>query len=315
MGLLAGSVSLTRFAVAAAPDEPEFEALGFTPLLAGSEHPESAGFLPFENDAPYRVGERRHAFRIRVDRLRPDTNAVAERLRELTHAELAATGLRFLGRARRRELADLAAEEVARRSAPRVQVVEGCLDAGTLYLATAAKSLLGTCLHLLRGVGIAADPKAPWLDDAMDEPPHPFFEVKQPGESVWGCRFLRALVEEGEVLVEPIAGSVRLQTHEARVSLLGAVLPELARYLDGEAELLAARLLAGEFRFRLEASTFRVHALSFDGEPLTPWTEQLDARIEKIGALFELLDGEFRRLAPNFATPRETPAGGGPEGG
>ncbi|MCZ7651856.1 MAG: hypothetical protein M5U13_12130 [Thermoanaerobaculia bacterium] len=192
-------------------------------------------------------------------------------------------------------------------------MVEGCLDGETLYLATASKNLLGTCLHLLRGVGVPAEPKAPWLDDAMDEPPHPFFEVQQPGESVWGCRFLRALVEEGEVLVEPISGSVRLRTREARVGLQGAVLPELAHYLDGEAELLVARLLAGEFRFRLEASTFRVHALSFDGEVLTPWTEQLDARIEKIGALFELLDGEFRRLAPRFTSPEGSASGDGPE--
>ena len=310
MGLLTGSVSLTRFAVAGAPEEPEFDALRFAPLRPGSEHPESVGFLPFESGAPFRVGNRRHAFRIRIDRLRPDATAVAERLRELVTAELAASGLAFLGRSRRRELRDLAAEEVARHSAPRVRVVEGCLDGDALYLATAAKNLLGTCLHLLRGIGVVAEPKAPWLDAAMDEPPHPFFEIRQPGESVWGCRFLRALVAEGEAFVEPLAGSVRLQTRDARVSLQGAVLPDLSRYLEQEAELLAARLLVDAFRFRLEASTFRLHALAFDGEPLAAWTEQLDARLERIGALFAWLDDAFTRLAPRFAAPGAPPGDG-----
>jgi hypothetical protein len=301
MGLLSGSASVTRFTVTEMPEEPDFDGLRFEPLLASGERRESIGFLPFELEAPYRVGHDRFAFRVRIDTLRPDPTAVAERFKELVAAELAATGLQYLGSRKRRELRELAAEELVHRTAPRAKVVEGCLDGRTLWLGTTAKSHLGTILLLLRQLGVAADFHAPWLAAGEDEPQHPFFEVREPGQSVWGCRFLRALVEEGEVLVEPLLGSVRLQTREAKVTLSGAVIPELLRFLDEGAEPLSARLVAGDHRFRLEASTFRVNNLSIETARHDHWTELFDERLEKIAALFELLDGKYRELRPRLA--------------
>ncbi|QQR75546.1 MAG: hypothetical protein IPJ17_08225 [Holophagales bacterium] len=306
MGLLSGSASLTRFTITERPEEPDFDALRFEPLLGTSERRESVGFLPFEIDAPYRVGHDRFAFRVRIDKLRPDPTAVAERFKELVRDELAATGLQYLGSRKRRELRELAAEELVHRTAPRAKVIEGCLDGTTLWLGTTAKAHLGSLLLLLRQLGVSADFRAPWLEEGEDEPQHPFFEVREPGQSVWGCRFLRALVEEGDVLVEPLAGSVRLQTREAKVTLSGAVIPELLRFVDEGAELLSARLVAGDHRFRLEASTFRVNGLSVETARHDHWTELLDERLEKISALFELLDAKYRELRPRM-TDAETP--------
>ena len=230
----------------------------------------------------------------------------AERFKELVRDELAATGLQYLGSRKRRELRELAAEELVHRTAPRAKVIEGCLDGTTLWLGTTAKAHLGSLLLLLRQLGVSADFRAPWLEEGEDEPQHPFFEVREPGQSVWGCRFLRALVEEGDVLVEPLAGSVRLQTREAKVTLSGAVIPELLRFVDEGAELLSARLVAGDHRFRLEASTFRVNGLSVETARHDHWTELLDERLEKISALFELLDAKYRELRPRM-TDAETP--------
>ena len=91
MGLLSGTVAVTRFNVVVPPEGPDFERARFWEIEPGSEVRERMGFVPFELDAPYEVAQGRYVFRVRVDRIRPDATAVKERLRELIKTEMEAT--------------------------------------------------------------------------------------------------------------------------------------------------------------------------------------------------------------------------------
>lgn len=304
MPLLTGSASVTRFRLVSRPDEPDFERVPFREIPAGSEVRESQGFLPFEPEADYRVGDSRWAFRVRIDRLRPDATAVKERLRQLVAAELEATGAAFVGPKKRRHLRHLAEEELAVRTSPRSRIVEGVVDGDLVWVGTTAKTHLGTVLHLLRRVEVVADYKAPWIDRDEPETDSGAVEITEPGQSLAGCRFLRELIGDREVLVEPEAGSVRLQTPEAKVSLTGAVLNELHRYLEAGAEVLAAKLVAGESAFRFDALSYRISGLRIDAGRHPHWTDRLDERLEKIADVYELLDRKYDELMGR-------PAGGG----
>lgn len=297
MGLLSGSASVARFQVIERPREPEFDDLAFEPLPPGSERRESAGFVPVEPGAEYRAAHDLWAFRLRFDRIRPDPTAVAERLADLARAELAGSGLEHLPAARRKELKALAADEIARATPPRTTFVEGVLEGDTVYLGTTARARLGACVLLLRQVGIVARPALPWngTDTSAIEPP--WLRLAEPGASVLGCRFLAALVAEGEVMAEPVEGSAKLARPDLGMTLSGAVHVELFRALEAGAELLAARLITEHGRFRFEAPTFRLAALRLDVATGGGWVERLDARLEKIRALFELLDGRYAALA------------------
>jgi hypothetical protein len=197
MGILSGTVSVTRYNVAVPAEGPDFERGAFHEIEPGSEVRERAGFVPFELDAPYEVSKGRYAFRVRVDRLRPDATAVRERVRELVKAEMEATGAPFVGAKGRRRLRELAEQELLRRQAPRTTIVECCIDGGLLYVGTTAKSRLGTVQTLLRQAGVAAELKAPWLDEAPEaDEASDVVLPSEPGESVLGCRFLKALLDE-----------------------------------------------------------------------------------------------------------------------
>ncbi|HVR12067.1 MAG TPA: hypothetical protein VMW75_28750, partial [Thermoanaerobaculia bacterium] len=246
MGILSGTVSVTRYNVAVPQGGPDFERAPFHEIEPGSEVRERAGFVPFELDAPYEVGKGRYAFRVRIDRLRPDAVAVRERVRELVKAEMEATGAPFVGAKGRRRLRELAEQELIRRQAPRTTILECCIDGNLLYVGSTAKTWLGIVLALLRQAGVAAELKAPWLDDAPEaDEASDIVLPSAPGESVLGCRFLRALLDEPEVMVEPEKGNVRLATREARITLTGGVLRDLLRYLEEGAEMLSAKLLLG----------------------------------------------------------------------
>ena len=303
MGLLSGSASVARFQVLERPAEPEFDDLAFEPIPPGSERRESAGFVPVEPDAPYRSAHDLWAFRLRFDRIRPDPTAVAERLAALARAELGGSGLATLAATRRRELKALAAEEIARATPPRTAFVEGALDGATLYLGTTARGRVGHCVLLLRQLGIHLRPATPWAGTDTGALDPPWLRLAEPGASVLGCRFLAALIAEGEVMAEPVDGGARLVTPELRVALAGAVHVELFRLLEAGAELVSARLLTEHGAFRFEAPTFRLAALRLDVATGGGWIERLDARLEKIRALFELLDGKYAALAERFATP------------
>src|SRR6202035_3095312 len=232
MGILGGTVSCTRFNAAAPAEGPDFDAVSFRAIEPGSEVRERVGVVPFELDAPYAVGTARYAFRVRIDRLRPDPTAVKERVKELVKAEMEATGAPFVGPKKRKELRDLAERELLLRSAPQTKLIECVLDGPILYVANTAKSYLGMVLTLLRQAEVAADYKAPWLDEAPEaDETSDVIVPKEPGQSVLGCRFLKALLDDPEVMVEPETGSVRLATRDARVTLAGGVLRDLFRYI------------------------------------------------------------------------------------
>jgi hypothetical protein len=307
MGILSGTVSVTRYNAAVPAEGPDFERAAFQEIAPESEVRERVGFVPFELDAPYEVAKGRYAFRVRIDRLRPDATAVRERVRELVKAEMEATGAPFVGAKTRKRLRELAELELLRRQAPRTTILECCLDGGLLYVGSAAKTHLGTVLTVLRQAGVAAEPKAPWLDEAPETDEASDVVIpQQPGESVLGCRFLKALLDEPEVMVEPEKGSVRLATREARVSLTGGVLRELFRYLEEGAEILSAKLLLGPIALRLDALSYRLQSVKLEPVKAEHWTIELDQRLEQIAAVWDQLDAKYAALRDRLGAP--TPA-------
>jgi hypothetical protein len=239
----------------------------------------------------------RYAFRVRIDRVRPDATAVKERLKELMKAEMEATGRPFVGAKTRRKLRELAEAESAMRQAPRTRIIECCIDGPVLYVASTAKTHLGTVLTLLRQAGVEGDFKAPWLDEAPEaDETSDVVLPREPGQSVLGCRFLRALLDEPEVMVEPETGSVRLATREARVTLAGGVLRDLFRYLEEGAEILAAKIHLGPVKMRFDALSYRLSGLKLEPVRNEHWTIDLDQRLEQIAAVFATLDGKYAAL-------------------
>jgi len=304
MGLLSGTVSVTRFTVAVPAEGPDFERARFWAIDPGSEVRERVGFIPFEIDAPWEVGSRRWAFRVRVDRIRPDATLLKERLKELVKAEMEATGAPFVGAKTRKKLRELAEQELCARQPPRTKIVECCIDDKILYVASTAKTWLGTVLTLLRQAGVEADFKAPWLDEAPEADEASDVVIpKEPGQSVLGCRFLRALLEEPEVMVEPETGSVRLATREAKISLTGGVLHDLFHYLEAGAEILAAKIHLGQSLMRFDALSYRINGLRLEPARNEHWTVNLDQRLEQIAAVWEALDGKYAALKEKLGTP------------
>lgn len=297
MGLLSGTVAITRFNVVVPQEGPDFERARFWEIEPGSEVRERIGVVPFELEAPYEVAQGRYAFRVRVDRVRPDATAVKERMKELVKAEMEATGKTFVGPKTRKKLRELAEAESAMRQAPRTQIVECCIDGTLLYVASTAKTWLGTVLTLLRHAGVEGEFKAPWLDEAPEvEEMSELVIPKEPGQSVLGCRFLRALLDEQDVMVEPETGSVRLATREARVTLAGAVLNELFHYLEEGAEILSAKIHVGAVPMRFDALSYRLNGLKLEPLKNEHWTMDLDQRLEQIASIFETLDGKYAAL-------------------
>jgi hypothetical protein len=297
MGLLSGTVSVTRFNVSVPPDGPDFERARFWAIEPGSEVRERMGFVPFEIEAPYEVGQGRWAFRVRIDKVRPDPTAVKERVKELIRAEMETTGAPFVGSKTRKKLRELAESELCAGQAPRTRILECCIDGTLLYVASTAKTYLGTVLTLLRQAGVEADFKAPWLDEAPEaDEASDIVLPKEPGQSVLGCRFLRVLLEEPEVMVEPETGSVRLATREAKVSLTGAVLHDLFRFLEEGAEILSAKIHVGTVLMRFDALSYRLNGLKLEPVRNEHWTVDLDQRLEQIGGVFEVLDEKYKAL-------------------
>jgi hypothetical protein len=303
MGLLSGTVSITRFNAVVPPEGPDFERARFWAIDPGSEVRERMGFVPFEIDAPYEVAQGRYVFRVRIDKIRPDPTAVKERLRELVKTEMETSGRPFVGSKTRKKLKELAETELCMGQMPRTRIIEGCLNGNLLYVASTAKSYLGIVLALLRQAGVECDFKAPWLDEApeIDEMSDVVIP-KEPGQSVLGCRFVRALLEESDVMVEPETGSVRLATREAKVSLTGAVMNELFRYVEEGAEILSAKLHVGSVLMRFDALSYRVNGLKLEPVKNEHWTMDLDQRLEQIGAVFEMLDGKYVALKEKMAS-------------
>ncbi|MEM7481003.1 MAG: hypothetical protein AAF481_07490 [Acidobacteriota bacterium] len=308
MPLISGSASVTRFSIVHSPEPPDFERAAFHGIAPGSEVRDAVGFVPFELGAPWEVGHRRYAFRVQIDKLRPDPVAVKERLKQLVHVEQEQTGAPFVGPKKRKRLKELAEEELISQARPRSQIIECCMDGPLLYVGTTAKAYLGTVLQLLRQIDVVADYKAPWID--LDEPEvdGEIVETTEPGQSVLGCRFLKAVLGDRDIMVEPEAGYVRLQTREARITLTGAVLNDLRHYVKKDAELLAAKLVAGESAFRFDALSWRIGSLRIETARHEHWTDLLDERLEKVSGVYELLDRKYASLRPRPRRTESVPA-------
>ncbi len=294
MPLLSGSAAVTRFRVTSRPDEPDFDRLPFAPILPASEVRESIGFVPYAPDAPYLVGAQRWAFRVRIDRRKPEATAVRERLQQLLATELELTGREFVGAKRRKELKQTAEAELLAGTNPRSKVIECCLDGKVLIVASTAKAYLGVVLELARRVGIAADYLTPWPQaEFEDQGLSDIIESHEPGQSVRGCRCLSLLLDDPEVLLEPESGSAKLRTRQTSISLAGNVVADVFGYLDAGAEILSAKLVIGEFRFAFDALSWRISGLRFENHRYEHWIEALDARLARITALFEWLDKAY----------------------
>lgn len=316
MGLLNDSLALTRFTAAVPPEGPDFERVAFYAIDPVSEVRERAGIVPFEPEASFEIAQGRYAFRVRIDRRRPDATAVKERVRELVRAEMEATGAPFVGPKTRKRLRELAEQELLAYQAPKVKIVECLLDGALLYVNSTAKTILGTVQTLLRQAGVATDFKAPWLDEAPEaDETSSIVLPKEPGESVLGCRFLKLLLEEPEVMVEPEAGSVRLATRDARITLTGGVLPELFHYLEQGAEILSAKIFLGTIPLRFDALSYRLPSLKLEPVQTEHWTLDLDARLEQIAGVWELLDGKYEALKERLNEVGERPVPAGEESG
>ncbi len=285
---------MTRFNVASLPDEPDFDGQAWKEIGPGSQLRESIGFVPFEPGAPWLAGIRRFAARVRIDTLKPDPTGVRERFQDLCRLELEHGGLDFVGPKKRRELKNLAEEELLLRAAPRSRIIETVIDRGVLYVGSTANLHLGKIIQLYRRAGVVADFKTPWIDHGQAEATSEILEIHDPVQSAHGAHFLRDLVDDPEIKFEPIGGYVRLQNRHARISLTGAVLRDLYRFLEEDAELLAAKLVTAEHTFRFDALPFRISGCNIENSRHAHWIEQLDERLEGIESVWEVLENRYK---------------------
>ena len=293
MPILSGSASITRFNVTVPAEGPEFQEHTFTTIEPGSEVRESIGFIPFEPGAEYQIGHSRYAFRVRIDRLTPDPTAVRERFRDLVRAELEETDSTFVNARRRKQLRNLAQEELLLDARPSSRIVEGVIEDRLLYVGTSANNVIGKIIRLLSKAGVVAEFRTPWLERGDADIESELMEVYDPGQSIAGSRFVQGVLGDQEVMVDPSSGHVKLQTRDARITVTGGVLPELHRHIDEGCEVMAAKLLTATTSFRLDALSFRLSGLKLERSALEHWTERLDERLEQIVEVFELLDRKY----------------------
>jgi hypothetical protein len=300
MSLLGKSVSITRFNVGM-PPAPDWGKLRFYEIEQGSEVRERVGIVPFDFDdllftdvgSPYHIGMARWVFRLRVDKRTPDATAVKERVRQLVKVEVDA-GVGVTPK-KRRQFKTLAEAESLLGQKPKTTLVECVIEKGVLYVASTAKSLLGLVVSTLRQAGIVTELKTPWLDEAPPEgvDASDIVDVKEPGQSVLGCRFFSALMEDPEVMVEPEAGSVHLRTREAGLRLSGAVLNDLHRYVEEGAEVLSAKIILGAVPMRFDAFSYRISGMKLGDLQGERWHERLNQRLEQLTAIWGKLDEKY----------------------
>ena len=311
MPILSGSASLTRFSVTVS-DELDFDSEEFRELAPGSEVRESIGFLPFEPGADYQVGVNRWAFRVRIDRLVIDPTLVRERLADLLRTEAEQTGGR-ISAAKRKELKNLAQEELLPRARTASNIIECVIDGAVLYIGTTANNTLGKIVLLLRKIGVIASFKTPWIDLGEDVAESEIMEVYGPDQSMHGSTFLKGLIGDDDLLIEPVEGWAKLATHNARIAITGKVLSDVLSYVEDGAELLAAKLISGDFVFRLDGLSFRISGLTLRRPAMGHWTERLDERLEQIESVWELLDTKYAELRRPKSRGRILNAGVGPD--
>lgn len=303
MGFLSGGLACTRFNIVDPPETVDFDKAPFRLIQPGSNITESSGFVPFEIDEEYQIGASRYAFRVRIDKINVDSTMVKERLRELIKSEID-QGQR-VGPKLKRKLKDLAQQEILAQSTARSKVIEGVIDANILYVASTSKGHLGTVLELLRMAGVEVEYKTPWLDKGLEEEISELIDLKEPGQSLYGCRFLKALIGDPECLPEPEKGSIKLATtSHAKVTLAGEVMGELDRYIDEGAELLAAKLILNDQPLTLDGLAYRINGLKLENIKADHWTEILDERLEMLKGVWDTLDEKFDALMDQITAPQ-----------
>lgn len=296
MGLINGSVACTRFNVTVLPESPDFELVPFRAITPGSSVREREGFVPFEPGEPYEVGARRWAFRVRFDKVTADATSVAERVKELVKIETDHVGPPSAKV--RQQLKKQAEDEILQHPSPRSRVIECLLEETVLYVGSTSKTHLGAVLELLKRIGVEVEFKTPWLDSGQEEEFSDVVELKEPGQSVHGCRFLRKLLlDDRDTFVEPEKGSLKAVLPDGvKVVLSGPVHNEVEKLRDNEAEFLAAKLLVEGFAFGLDGLSYRITGLKLENLKNRHWTEQLDLRMEKLKTLWEWLDSKYQLL-------------------
>ena len=295
MGLLSGSASITRCRVTAMPEEIDFDKAAFSEIPPSSSIREKIGFIPMEPGSEYRIGQHRWAFRVRIDRLKPDSTAVRERLRELLKVERETGAEMRVAPRRRRELRELAEEEILLRTAPKSRIIECSIDRENLWIANTSDAWLGTVLVLLESVGVTASLRTPWQDRGDEDPESGIVQGYAEWQSVLGCRFLKSFLNDHELMLEPVQGSVRLASPVARINLSGEVMSEVLHYVAAGAEMLAARISGPEYSFYFDGLNYRVNSLKIETEYHEAWENLLDERLEKIEALYDLLDLKYKQ--------------------
>ena len=297
MGLLSGSVNVSRFNVTRSFGEPDFDAARFEEIDPASEIHESRGLLPMGPGAGFRIGDERWAFRVRIDRQRPDATRVRERLRELVRAEEDAG--EEVGPTRRRELRRLATEEIVAATSPSTRIIECCLDDDVLYVAATARAPLAVVAGELGRLGMKIVATAPWVrrgeavESAVDL-------AAEPEESAVGFQMMRELLGDSTMAIEPDDGRVKLRTRDTRIALSGVVIHDLFHFLEQGADILAARMVAEGVTFDFDVVKYRITNLRVVTEPAEDWKEVLNERLEKISEVFEILDMRYYDLSHPF---------------
>ena len=205
------------------------------------------------------------------------------------------TGAPYVPPQKRSELRSLAEQELLVGRSPTSIVIECCIDDRTLFVGTTSKMHLGSLQQALRRAGIPSELLLPWIEKGLPEEFSDLPETMDPAASIYGCRFLKHLIGDSEFLIEPENGYVRLAAGDTRITLSGAVLRDLHRYLREDAEILCAKLLHKDLSLTLDATTFRLTAAQFPRPENEHWTDDLDQRLEQIGELFATLDEKFDR--------------------
>ncbi|CAM2066985.1 Recombination-associated protein RdgC [Sulfidibacter corallicola] len=295
MGLLNGAVACTRFTILNMPEEIPFDQLPFRAITPGSAIRERSGVVPYKPEEPFLIGAGRWAFRVRIDKVLLDSTLINERLMELIKVEEENVGPP--SPQTRRQLRKLAEDELMEHPSPKSKIIECYIENLILYVGSTSKGHIGAVLELLQRVGIEVEYKTPWIDRGLDEPPNEIVDMKEPGQSIWGCRFLQKLMGDPETIVEPEKGSVKLVTGDGtKVTLAGPVTRELDRLLDSGSEMLSAKVLVKEVSFSLDGLTFRISGFKLDNFKTTHWIEQLEERMEHVKGLWGLLDHKFEML-------------------
>ena len=295
MGLLSGSTSVSRFNVTRRPRRPDFDQARFEGIAPGSELHESRGFIPFLPGAGYQIGDDRWAFRLRIDKQRPDATRVRERTRDLIQAEVDAGG--EVGPSLRRELRKQAVEEIMAATSPNTRILECCIDDDVLFVATTAQTQLRIVAEELRRIGIAVEPKVPWFHRGEAGAESPVEVTGEPAEAAYGNQLMQELLGDSSLSIEPDNGHVKLQSRDTRIALSGMVIHDLLHFIEYGAEILAAKLVAENVSFDFDVRSFRVTSLRIVTEPAEDWKEMLNERMEKIVEIFEMLDMRYYELS------------------